>query len=430
MKTRKEPRRLKGQGYIFKRGSKYYIEINIDGKRKKKSLHCKKLNVAKKKAKEYLRPIDAESKEEIAVYIAQAKKISSPCTIKIADVWECFSKKWKGTATGTLKNYENQWGRFEKWLKSNHPQVTELKEITESIASAYTDKLIEEDQLSTSTYNQHRGALILITNELAEKAGVEKNYWEKTSRLKDPGITRKELSEEEIKTILNSFADAKLKLPHKDEMRVLFHIGAWTGLRLADAILLKWSSIDLKQEIINCMPIKTKRHNQTVNIPIHPKLKEQFGLAAKWKTDDYVLPHLAARYIKRPDTAKSNVMKVFTSNDFKTNIQVEGRKKPTSIIGFHSLRHSFISFCAKKNVPMAVVQAIVGHSNPAITRHYIHVGKENIKQAVTALPSFSDDDVSKPKTPEERIKNTAHLITSAKIPDDLKKKLLTKLQGE
>jgi hypothetical protein len=256
MKTRKEPRRLKGQGYVFKRGSKYYIEINIDGKRKKKSLYCKKLNDAKKKAKEYLRPMDAESKEEIAVYIAQAKKISSPCTVKVDDAWTSFSEKWKGTASGTLKNYENQWGRFKKWLNSNHPQITELKEITEPVASAYTAKLIEEDQLSASTYNQHRGALILITNELAEKAGVEKNYWEKTSRLKDPGITRKELSEEEIKKILVSFADPKLKLPHKDEMRVLFHIGAWTGLRLADAILLKWPSIDLKQEIINCMPVR------------------------------------------------------------------------------------------------------------------------------------------------------------------------------
>lgn len=35
---------------------------------------------------------------------------------------------------------------------------------------------------------------------------------------------------------------------------------------------------------------------------------------------------------------------------------------------------------------MPVVQAIVGHGNPAITRHYIHIGEESVKQAINALP--------------------------------------------
>jgi hypothetical protein len=45
-----------------------------------------------------------------------------------------------------------------------------------------------------------------------------------------------------------------------------------------------------------------------------------------------------------------------------------------------------VSFCAKAEVPLPVVQAIVGHGNPAITRHYIHIGEESIKQAINALP--------------------------------------------
>ena len=36
--------------------------------------------------------------------------------------------------------------------------------------------------------------------------------------------------------------------------------------------------------------------------------------------------------------------------------------------------------------PLAVVQAIVGHSNPAMTRNYFHESAEALQSAVAALP--------------------------------------------
>jgi integrase len=41
-------------------------------------------------------------------------------------------------------------------------------------------------------------------------------------------------------------------------------------------------------------------------------------------------------------------------------------KRAVVEIGFHSLRHSFVSMCRTSNVPLAVVESIVGHSNPAM----------------------------------------------------------------
>jgi Phage integrase family len=55
-------------------------------------------------------------------------------------------------------------------------------------------------------------------------------------------------------------------------------------------------------------------------------------------------------------------------------------------VGFHSLRHTFVSLCRESNAPLAVVESIVGHSNPAMTRHYTHVGELAAGQAVAALP--------------------------------------------
>lgn len=38
---------------------------------------------------------------------------------------------------------------------------------------------------------------------------------------------------------------------------------------------------------------------------------------------------------------------------------------------------------------MAVVQAIVGHSNPAMTRHYYHESEEALRGVISALPSMT-----------------------------------------
>jgi hypothetical protein len=52
--------------------------------------------------------------------------------------------------------------------------------------------------------------------------------------------------------------------------------------------------------------------------------------------------------------------------------------------------HSFRS-AWKATRPGAVVESIVGHSNPAMTRHYTHVGKLAASNAVAALPAVIGD---------------------------------------
>lgn len=57
--------------------------------------------------------------------------------------------------------------------------------------------------------------------------------------------------------------------------------------------------------------------------------------------------------------------------------------------GLHSFRHTFVSFCANAGVPLAVVSEIVGHGNPAMTRHYSHISIESKQTAISSLPQLS-----------------------------------------
>lgn len=63
-------------------------------------------------------------------------------------------------------------------------------------------------------------------------------------------------------------------------------------------------------------------------------------------------------------------------------------------VGFHSLRHTYVSLHAERGTPQAVVQAIVGHGNPAMTNHYTHIGEETARR-VAGVIEFGESKRSK-----------------------------------
>ena len=64
----------------------------------------------------------------------------------------------------------------------------------------------------------------------------------------------------------------------------------------------------------------------------------------------------------------------------------DGTPRKAVDVGFHSLRHTYVSLCANAGVPLAVVQSIVGHTSPAMTRHYFHESDDALRGAAAALP--------------------------------------------
>ena len=78
-----------------------------------------------------------------------------------------------------------------------------------------------------------------------------------------------------------------------------------------------------------------------------------------------------------------------------------GGKRAVVEVGFHSLRHTFVSLCRESNAPLAVVECIVGHSSPAMTRHYTHVGELAAGRAVALLPSVMSEAKPEPTKREE-----------------------------
>ena len=88
----------------------------------------------------------------------------------------------------------------------------------------------------------------------------------------------------------------------------------------------------------------------------------------------------------------------------------EGRKKKTTVLGFHSLRHSFASFCAEAGVPKAVVVSILGANSEIVDSFYTHVGEDAQRAAVAAIAGSSES------TPAAKIKRALDYIASVPEP--------------
>ena len=101
------------------------------------------------------------------------------------------------------------------------------------------------------------------------------------------------------------------------------------------------------------------------------------------------MPELAELY-QRDDTGLvKRIRAVFERCGIETRCTVKGYSRQGVDVGFHSLRHSFVSLSANAGASLAAVQAVVGHSNPAMTRHYLHADQNVVKDAVGLLPDVS-----------------------------------------
>jgi integrase len=106
--------------------------------------------------------------------------------------------------------------------------------------------------------------------------------------------------------------------------------------------------------------------------------------------NQFLFPQEREAYLENASNLTKEIQKFFESCGLKTNEKSDSvhRKRAIVRVGFHSLRHSFVSLCAKAGAPQHVVQKLVGHGSPAMTEHYTHLDSEQKQKAIANLPDI------------------------------------------
>jgi len=406
----------KTRGGLMKRGKYYHAVWMADGKRFTRSTGESTKRAAEAVLAELVAPFQARDEVETLQGLAariktrqaaiDAHEESENPPLLLSHGWLRFMAAANRPDSGerTLHGYECQWRAFVTWMKEANPAAVAFPDVTANHAEEYAAHLVASG-LSANSFNKHVNLLKLVFRVLSKPARLAFNPWDAIGRKRAISNSRRELTVQELKAVYEAATG---------EIRLLFAIGIYTGLRLGDAATLRWAETDLHRRLIRRIPNKTNRRNsKPVEVPIRPNLLLMLDEVPPERRGEYVLPETAQLYsIESGSRLTKRIQEHFTACGIRTTKPGTGGDAGRAVVevGFHSLRHTFVSLCRAADVPLSVVESIVGHSNPAMTRHYTHTGELAAAAAVAALPEVLGDDVKALPPPADTLRERVRAI--------------------
>lgn len=213
-------------------------------------------------------------------------------------------------------------------------------------------------------------------------AAIQKMRIAKTTSLQSDEKTKiKHLSKEQLGSVIEFYRnDIEQRRKEYTEM-FLFALYS-CGLRLVDILTLQWSNINLNNNTINKIQVKTRNRNV---IPITDQARE---ILEKWVgkydrfvfgllPDDFNLDDAEALYLHRNNATKC----------INQSLNVVGRKiKLPFDLTFHVARHTFAVQSLNNGVQMTMVSQLLGHSSTEITEKvYAHFIPAKMREELMKL---------------------------------------------
>ena len=191
------------------------------------------------------------------------------------------------------------------------------------------------------------------------------------------------------------------KIP--EQLRVLFNLAIFSGLRKGELLRLEWSDIDFQAECITarktvtvvnkeqiCKKPKSKKSSRTVAIP-HPlilrlqALREsrdeyQASLNDFWRGSDWVFIQIDGRMMNysTPYKAFRDILKRY--NDGRP------QQEQLPLTPFHGLRHTSATLLIATKQDVKTVSNRLGHAQTSTTMNiYAHALRKNDRDAADAL---------------------------------------------
>ena len=385
-----------------KRGKywQYYFEAaKIDGKRKR---------VIKGGFKTKKEALEAGTRAKAEYDISW--QITKLPDISVHDfMCEWFEKKAKiQYKSATLRKYES--------IINNHINKDlgkfKLKSLTPIQLQDYINYKYLEEDYSKSHIAHLMSCLNLAFTYAILPCGYIKNnpmLYVKIPRKDQEETPKKIVSFQEIETILNYFS-----LKGLEEIKLVWEVGYYTGLRRSEVIALSWDDIDFKNNYINVT------HTQSVGLKSKDILNSPKTVSSKRSI--LVVDSLMKKLKKWKKKQKENKLyygEFYINNyvDEKGIINHEngntydfvfrkenGRALVSSDIGrsmkmikkdlnlpikFHDLRHTHATILIENGAPLKAIQARLGHSKLDTTFNiYLHSTPAMEKEIIDILENI------------------------------------------
>ena len=222
-----------------------------------------------------------------------------------------------------------------------------------------------ENKISNRSINRKVSSLRSYFNYLLKSKQIKEHPLRKHQSLKVEKRVNVPFSEKEMNEVLNFFEHANDFEQVRDKL--IIELLYTTGMRRAELISLKDTSIDLSQSIVKVLGKRNKERqlpllNSVVETIKKYKLlrndidakSDSFFITKKGKN---VYPTLVYRII----------------NDYFSMVSVKVKKSP------HIVRHSFATHLLSEGADLNSVKELLGHSSLASTQVYTHSNLKDLK---------------------------------------------------
>lgn len=264
---------------------------------------------------------------------------------------------------------KSYWLDFVKWMKKYNPLIQKMCDVTPAMAEDYTAYIrkngrfvpIRGKNLSNYTLNAIIITCKSVFKALRHETGIDNPFDDIKGLAADKRSERKAYTFEQLQIIMEK-AD--------EFMKPLFFIGLFTGLAEGDVCTLRKDEVFFDRRHIYHRRNKTGVMSSIPMLPVLQSYLEELCNDPE-NISEYVLPeHFALYSSKRYQVSRDIKHFLEYICDLETSISIPGRSKKVSILDFHSLRHTFCTLAGIVGIPLTVVQSIVGHMTPAMTKLY------------------------------------------------------------
>lgn len=267
-----------------------------------------------------------------------------------------LEKTW--LAKGTIKSYRNSLFRLESFLITRG--VTRFNQLELFHVNAYIESL--------AGYSKNHISMILGLMRRLFDYALDNGYHCTSFSNALPSVKYTQthrlpvtFSADEIKLILENIDNHN---PKGKRNYAIILLVAKLGLRISDAIALRFDSIDWQIKSISIKQQKT-------GVPLSLPLPEDAG----WAIIDYLKhgrPETACEHIFVRHNAPFDMLTPNVQKDIQRAVQKAGINVPVDKrFGAHSFRHSIASIMLSQGTELADIAQILGHLDPQVTEKYI-----------------------------------------------------------
>ncbi len=349
---------------VYRRGKTYVVRYRVNGKGRSR----------------YVRTYD-EARSVKAELTADIRRGVHRETSAVT--FEDYARRWLDTYTGrtsrgfresTRKGYRFSIEQraipfFDGWLLAE----IDAPAVRRFIASLFERK-VKDRPPAASTVRAHVAALKALLATAVEDGKIAHNPASgvRIARAGDPVVERVAL---DLRRALDSDELARFMEACPEDWRLFFRLLAMTGVRIGEAVELRWSDVDLgakrlrvRRRFYRGTVAPPKSENGRRDVPLSTELARELW-TRRGRADDLIFMSVRGQRVDR-DWLWKNVLKP------------TAKKAGVEWAGFHTFRHTCASilFASGKNPKQ--VQMWLGHSDPGFTlRTYVHLIDDGLGDA-------------------------------------------------